>query len=170
MSIIGDKIRRIRKLRGITQKELGIAVGFDEKSADVRIAQYEIGTRTPKQDLVEKFAEVLDVNPLFISNPEILGAEDILLLLFELDEHYPISIQDCTDEDGNKRKGVVFNSILMTDLLAEWQRRKKDLADGIISKAEYTEWKLNHPQTTDDCGKHPPKKEWRDFTTTVDGE
>ena len=82
---------------------------------------------------------------------------------------HPISIQYCTDEDGNERKGIVFNSILMTDLLSEWHRRKKDLADGIISKAEYTEWKLNHPQTTDDCGKHPPKK-WRDFTTTVDGE
>ena len=162
-TIIGEKIKRLRKLRGITQKELGIAVGFDEKSADVRIAQYETGTRTPKQELVEKIADVLDVNPLYINNPEILGAEDIMLLLFELDEHYPISIEDCTDEDGNTRKGVCFGSILMTDLLSEWQRRKKDLADGKISKAEYTEWKINHPKTTDDCGKHAPSKEWRNL-------
>lgn len=161
-TIIGEKIKRLRKLRGITQKELGVAIGFDEKSADVRIAQYETGTRTPKQDLVEKIAEVLDVNPLYINNPEILGAEDIMLLLFELDEHYPISIEDCEDKDGNTRKGVCFGSILMTDLLSEWQRRKKDLADGKISKAEYTEWKINHPKTTDDCGKHDPSKEWRD--------
>ena len=155
MSIIGDKIKRIRKFRGITQKELGIAVGFDEKSADVRIAQYETGTRTPKQDLVEKIAEVLDVNPLYINNPEILGAENIMLLLFELDEHYPITIQDCKDEDGNNRKGVCFGSILITDFLSEWQQRKKDLADGKISKAEYTEWKLGHPKTTDDGGITP---------------
>ena len=46
MSIMGDKIHRIRDFRGMTQKQLGIAVGFDEKSADVRIAQYESGTRT----------------------------------------------------------------------------------------------------------------------------
>jgi transcriptional regulator with XRE-family HTH domain len=170
MSIIGDKIHRIRTLRGITQKELGIAVGFDEKSADVRIAQYESGTRSPKQALVEKLAEVLDVNPLFLSNEEILGAEGVMMLLFELDEHYPISIQDCTDADGCHRKGVCFGSILMTDFLAEWQQRKKDLADGIISKAEYTEWKLNWPKTTDDCGKHQPSKEWRDSKATVDGE
>jgi transcriptional regulator with XRE-family HTH domain len=135
MSIIGDKIHRIRTLRGITQKELGIAVGFDEKSADVRIAQYESGTRSPKQALIEKLAEVLDVNPLFLSNEEILGAEGVMMLLFELDEYYPISIQDCTDADGCHRKGVCFGSILMTDFLAEWQQRKKDLADGIISKA-----------------------------------
>ena len=38
-----------------------MAVGFDEKSADVRIAQYESGTRTPKQALVEQLAEALDV-------------------------------------------------------------------------------------------------------------
>ena len=48
MSIMGDKIHRIRDFRGMTQKQLGMAVGFDEKSADVRIAQYESGTRTPK--------------------------------------------------------------------------------------------------------------------------
>ena len=36
---VGDRIKRARNFRGMTQKELGIAVGFDEKSADIRIAQ-----------------------------------------------------------------------------------------------------------------------------------
>ena len=138
MSIMGDKIHRIRDFRGMTQKQLGKAVGFDEKSADVRIAQYESGTRTPKQALVERLAEVLDINPRFLADDEILGAEGVMMMLFELDEHYPISVEDCTDEDGNKRKGIIFGSILLNDFFAEWQRRKKDLADGKISKAEYT--------------------------------
>lgn len=163
MSIIGDKIHRIRDFRGMTQKQLGVAVGFDEKSADVRIAQYESGTRTPKPALIEKLAEVLDVNSQFIYNDEVLGAEGVMMFLFELDEHYPVSIQDCKDEDGNNRKGICLDSILMTDFLAEWQKRKKDLADGKISKAEYTEWKLNWPKTTDDCGRHEPSKEWRNL-------
>ena len=38
---VGDRIKRARNLRGMTQKELGIAIGFEEKSADIRIAQYE---------------------------------------------------------------------------------------------------------------------------------
>lgn len=97
MSIIGDKIHRIRDFRGMTQKQLGMAVGFDEKSADVRIAQYESGTRTPKQALVELLAEALDVNPRFLADDEILGAEGVMMMLFELDEHYPISIEDCED-------------------------------------------------------------------------
>ena len=28
---VGDRIKRVRNFRGMTQKELGIAVGFDEK-------------------------------------------------------------------------------------------------------------------------------------------
>lgn len=59
---VGDRIKRARNFRGMTQKELGIAVGFDEKSADIRIAQYESNTRTPKEDLLRKLAEALDVN------------------------------------------------------------------------------------------------------------
>ena len=48
---IGERIHFFRLLRGMTQKYLGMAVGFPEKSADVRLAQYETGTRTPKADL-----------------------------------------------------------------------------------------------------------------------
>ena len=50
---IGERIRFIRNLRGITQKWLGQAVGFPPKTADVRMAQYESGSRTPKEDLVK---------------------------------------------------------------------------------------------------------------------
>lgn len=38
----------------MTQKYLGMATGFPEKNADVRMAQYESGTRTPKSDLADK--------------------------------------------------------------------------------------------------------------------
>ena len=48
---IGERIHFFRLLRGMTQKYLGMALGFPEKSADVRLAQYETGSRTPKADL-----------------------------------------------------------------------------------------------------------------------
>ena len=41
---IGERIHFFRTLRGMTQKYLGMAVGFPERSADVRLAQYETGT------------------------------------------------------------------------------------------------------------------------------
>ena len=49
---IGERIHFFRILRGMTQKYLGTIVGFPERSADVRLAQYETGTRKPKTDLL----------------------------------------------------------------------------------------------------------------------
>ncbi|UWG98280.1 hypothetical protein LPY66_05610 [Dehalobacter sp. DCM] len=46
-------------------------------------------------------------------------------------------------------------------ITSEWQQRKKDLADGIISKAEYMEWKLIWPQTCDEGFMKEPTKKWR---------
>ena len=56
---IGERIRFFRNLRGMTQKYLGTVVGFPEKTADIRMAQYESGSRTPKADLTESLAGVL---------------------------------------------------------------------------------------------------------------
>ena len=47
---IGERIRFFRNLRGMTQKWLGQAVGFPQKTADIRMAQYESGSRTPKDE------------------------------------------------------------------------------------------------------------------------
>ena len=61
---IGERIRFFRNLRGMTQKYLGQAVGFPEKTADIRMAQYESGSRTPKAELTENLAGALGVSPL----------------------------------------------------------------------------------------------------------
>ena len=82
---VGDRIKRARNLRGMTQKELGIAIGFEEKSADIRIAQYESNTRTPKEELLHKIAEVLDVNYRSLYEPTLYAAEDVMYTLFELE-------------------------------------------------------------------------------------
>ena len=37
---ISERIHFFRLMRGMTQKYLGTAIGFPEKSADVRLAQY----------------------------------------------------------------------------------------------------------------------------------
>ena len=49
---LGKRIRSFRLKRGMTQRALGRAVGFPAKTADIRIAQYESGARTPKHDLL----------------------------------------------------------------------------------------------------------------------
>jgi transcriptional regulator with XRE-family HTH domain len=160
---IGERIKRIRNIRKLTQKELGLAVGFEENTADVRIAQYESNTRTPKEEMLRKIAAALDVNYAAIYEPTLYSAEDVMFALFELDEHYGIRLLDAIEEEGYSKKvtSVNFNSLVLDGFLKEWQQRKKDLADGVISKAEYMEWKLNWPRTCDDGGKFEPTKQWR---------
>lgn len=160
---VGDRIKRVRQFRGLTQKELGKLVGFDEKTADIRIAQYESNTRKPKEDLLIKIAEALDVNFRSLYEPYNYAAEDVMFTLFDLDEHYKITVHDVEDEDNPDEihKSVQFNYFLLDEFLKEWAIRKKELAEGQISKSEYMEWKLNWPDTADDCGNGKSKKNWR---------
>ena len=159
---VGDKIKRVRNIRGMTQKELGLAVGFDENSADVRIAQYESGTRTPKENMLKKIAEILDVNFRSLYEPYLYAAEDVMYTLFELDEHYKIYLTEIinpyTSELPRKQIGVSFNANILNDFMGEWLIRKQELVEGTITKEEYQEWKLNWPQTSD--GNKTIKK-WR---------
>ena len=67
----GERIRFFRTLRGMTQKYLGLMLGFPDNSADVRLAQYESEDRTPKADLTAQLAEALDVSPKAIAVPDI---------------------------------------------------------------------------------------------------
>ena len=58
---IGDKIRQIRQHRHLTQRELGEKIGLGKNGAN-RIAQYEMGYRTPKRDQLNKIAHALNVS------------------------------------------------------------------------------------------------------------
>ncbi len=76
---IGERIKRVRNLRKLTQKELGLALGLDENTADVRVAQYESNTRTPKTDLLKRIAKILDVNYRSLYEPTLYAAEYFFL-------------------------------------------------------------------------------------------
>ena len=51
---IDERIWFFRNLRGMTQKYLGMQVGFSEQTPSIHIAQYESGSRTPKPELTKK--------------------------------------------------------------------------------------------------------------------
>ena len=52
--------------------------------------------------------------------------------------------------------GMWFNYGVLNDFLKEWTLRKEELKSGKITRDEYFEWKINWPQTCDDCGKREP--------------
>ncbi|HWT76868.1 MAG TPA: helix-turn-helix transcriptional regulator [Mobilitalea sp.] len=140
---IGERIKRIRIFRKMTQTQLGEAVGL----SDVRIRQYEIGNRTPKDDMVQAMSKALDCNYRSIYEPTLYAAEDVMYTLFELDEHYNLLLQEIDDNEnkGEKHLAVSFNYSLLDDFLSEWMKKKEELASGSITKEEYFEWKINWP-------------------------
>lgn len=58
----GYKIKKYRKEKGLTQKELGLLCGFSVSTADVRIRQYENNDKVPREELLNTIAKALGVN------------------------------------------------------------------------------------------------------------
>ena len=54
---IGENIKSLRESRGITQAQLGDAVGVSDKA----VSTWESGKREPRMGVVEKLAEFFDV-------------------------------------------------------------------------------------------------------------
>lgn len=141
---IGERIHFFRLLRGMTQKYLGTAVGFPEKSADVRLAQYETGTRSPKADLTAALAQVLDVAPQALDVPDIDSYIGLMHTLFTLEDVYGITVSEADGEvclKLNKDKGVE-----LLPMLTAWKEQTAKLAVGEISKEEYDRWRYNYPK------------------------
>lgn len=95
---IGERIRFIRNLRGMTQKWLGISSGLPEKTADIRMAQYESGTRVPKAEQTEKIAEALNVSPAALNVPDIESYIGVMHTLFALEDLYGFKIDEVDGE------------------------------------------------------------------------
>ncbi len=144
---IGERIHFFRLLRGMTQKYLGTAVGFPESSADVRLAQYETGTRTPKADLTATLANVLDVSPQALDVPDIDSYVGLMHTLFTLEDNYGLTVSETAGEvclKVNKDKGNNARELLK--MLYAWKEQADKLSAGEISMEEYDRWRYNYPE------------------------
>lgn len=62
MTTIGEKIRAARVAAGMTQKQLGLAVGFSENSAERMIQKWEYGKQAPSLQYLRPLANALKVS------------------------------------------------------------------------------------------------------------
>lgn len=144
---IGERIKFFRNLRGLTQKQLGVMVGFPEKTADIRTAQYESGTRTPKADLTNQLAAALDVSPQALTVPDIESYIGLMHTLFTMEDLYGMQIDTLSDEVCirlDKSKGTAY--ITMFEMFSAWQKMAEKYRNGEISKEEYDRWRYNYPE------------------------
>ena len=150
---IGERIRFFRNLRGMTQKYLGTVVGFPEKTADIRMAQYESGSRTPKADLTENLAGVLGVSPLALSVPDIDSYLGLMHTLFTLEDRYGLTIEK--GENGvsmrvDPSKGK--DAAELSEMLNAWAEQSEKYRNGDISREEYDKWRYNYPKYDENSG------------------
>lgn len=150
---IGERIHFFRNKRGMTQKYLGQLLGFPERSADVRLAQYETGARTPKAELTNALAAALDVSPLALSVPDIDTYLGLMHTLFALEDRYGLKIAEvdgvvCLKVDmlANNRAEKV------QDMLCQWRRMAERYKVGEITREEYDRWRYHYPEF-DDSGR-----------------
>lgn len=180
---INERIKRVREYRKITQKELGLALGGTEKSAAVRIGQYETGARIPKKESAIALSKALNCNYInFYNGSDLSEAERIMMDFFWLEETmtgslYIFQLQRYNDKSDIRIAHGMFNDYQydgvfppvalalnynkINDFMREWayhfnERQKKE-----ISADEYFEWKLNWPFTCDDGGRFEPSIQWR---------
>lgn len=158
---IGERIRFFRNLRGMTQKYLGMMVGFPERSADVRLAQYETGTRSPKADLTEKLAYYLEVSPKALDVPDIDTHIGLMHTLFVLEDLYGFTVSEADGEVCLKidtTKGA--DSAELHKMVCAWLEQAKKLQSGEITEVQYNQWRYNFPEfdTTQNWVKVPSQR------------
>ena len=141
----GKKIKRIRIFRGMTQKELGVLAGLGEPNANIRIAQYECDARIPRANLLDKFAQTLDVAPAALSVPDIDSPVELMHTLFSLEDRYGLEIYEHNGaaylqvNPLKNREAKQLNEILLA-----WKQVSDQLRRGEITRAEYDRWRYHY--------------------------
>lgn len=139
---LGEKIKKYRHLRNMTQKELGDIVGI----TDAAIRNYELNNRTPIEKIFKKITKALEVDYSALSNNDISSFEDFMHVLFEFEDKYGLSIvkKECTTslvfDDNNKEIATLISYLNI------WQDKRnsinideEDVSDETIR--EYQLWK-----------------------------
>ncbi|MEY8534849.1 helix-turn-helix transcriptional regulator [Blautia pseudococcoides] len=158
---IGERIHFFRIMRGMTQKYLGMLVGFPERSADVRLAQYETGSRKPKAELTATLAQALDVAPQALDIPDIDSQIGLMHTLFALEDIYGLTISETDGEvclKVNKDKSKAAEELLQ--ILTAWQEQATKLSTKEITQEDYDQWRYNYPKfdTTQHWANVPSKE------------
>ena len=143
---LGKKIRKYRMLKDMTQKELGLAVGFSEATADSRIRKYESDTMKPKDNLRERIAHALGTDLSAISDIDIATYEDVMQVLFLFEEAFGMEVEIRSGKTmlvfDNKNRRI---QPLLTSLKL-WRIQKEVLllnqgSPTADQKKEYETWK-----------------------------
>lgn len=121
---IGENIRRIRKARGLTIRQLGEMIGVSESY----VRAYESGRRHPKDSSLQEIANALAVNPEVLKNSDFDGIT-AMHRLFQVFRQYGGHLSEIT-RDGEEATYVAltFNSL---GLMRSWLYRYEEYEEQV---------------------------------------
>ena len=153
---LGSRIQKYRNLHNISQKELGIKVGFSPATADVRIRQYESDKKCPKWEIRERIAEALDIDVSALYTETIQTKVDVVRKFFFMEEKLGFEIEkfDLSSIVFFNKNKVFLSKIeiqTLNSFMYIWQQQKKNLLSATAgntedSDKEYELWKSRFPR------------------------
>lgn len=132
----GEKIKRYRKMRHLTQDELGERVGVTGNA----IRNYEHDFRSPNAEQLEKIADALEVPASALEEYKLETVRDAMEALFRLEDAYGLApAPDGTLTIHPRSKG----SHKLSQAIKNWNRIKEQVASGEMSEDTYELWKAS---------------------------
>ena len=145
----GSRIKLVREHRGLTQQKLGEMLGYGKSSAN-RIAQYEMGYRSPKANRLKEIAKAMNIREEIFLMPDETPI-DLLRILIWYDWEHEGVLQLATSRTANTPPGKTVSPIIYSEqlplnrLLLDWADQKHSLSVRKITRADYLEWMLQWP-------------------------
>ncbi len=148
---IGARIREIREAKGISQTDLGKAVGLNGD----RMQKYEKGFRKPKPELLKQIAKALGVSTFALMDPITANAYGAMFGLFEMEKNFGLKIGRENDKLVLRFKRGVSSSL--PRLLSEWEKECRHVSEELIAASteeeqdavlfDYQVWKWTFPRS-----------------------
>lgn len=155
----GQRLKRIRNHRDLTMKQLGTKINIPERQADVRISQYESDHKTPRKDIIEKLANILDVNEFALDTPDLTTNYGAIFTMFEYYYTYglhPVKIDGKIYLELDKN---IADSSFIKDI-NEWYDTYESFQSGDITKEQFIDWMLKYPEFSSNYANPLPREKW----------
>lgn len=117
---LGERIREIRRIRGLSQTELGNKIGLN---AD-RIQKYENGARNPKAPVAKTIARALEVDERVLLRPNYDTPLGFIQILMDIEDDFGLKIKE--------KKGdisISFGDKRVNTRLKDWYNNRKLIND-----------------------------------------
>lgn len=169
---VGEKIKRIREFRNLTQKDLGLALDYPANSAATRIGQYETNQRSPKKDTIIRISKCLHCHEDALLNSEDIpvragrAMEELFwmeatwgkFVLFPIKENLPNQFNEtemikgiCNLDKYYPSSTAIalgpMSNFALRSFIEEWGQINYKVWSGKISEEQYFEWKIQWPKS-----------------------